>query len=305
MPPAPVKIDAELTSAWTGRELVVYGATGVAADGNFLHAVPVAEAYDPATRTWRRLPRVPGPVEAVGDPQAFWTGRTLVVTSAFATLTYDPRANAWRRLPRGHGGLRVWTGHELLAWGGGCCGDAFSDGAAYDPATGRWRRLPPSPLAGSQHPLGAWTGRELVVLVGGFDPDGKPWPARLARAAAYDPATNRWRRIAAAPSYRADASAVWDGREVLLIGGSRAAFAYDPVDDRWRRLAPMPSAGPATAIWTGKRVLVWRRSGGFSYDPRADSWAKLPRAPRPGAAVAWTGGKLLVWDGARGAALAP
>src|SRR5919199_1606663 len=98
----------------------------------------------------------------------------------------------WRQLPAAPttGALVVWTGREMVGWGGGCCGDAFSAGSAYNPATNRWRKLPRSPLAGSQHPLGAWTGRELIVLVDRTDPDGKPWPARLPRAAADDPRTN-------------------------------------------------------------------------------------------------------------------
>ena len=71
-------------------------------------------------------------------------------------------------------------------------GDAFSDGVAYNPAANTWRKLPRSPLGGSQHPTGAWTGHELVIFVSGLDPDGKRWPGRLARAAAYNPATNTW-----------------------------------------------------------------------------------------------------------------
>lgn len=84
----------------------------------------------------------------------------------------------------------------MIGWGGGCRGDAFPDGAAYNPAANSWHTLARSPLAGSQSPQGAWTGRELIIFVGGTDPDGNAWPARLARAAAYSPATDTWRRIA-------------------------------------------------------------------------------------------------------------
>src|SRR2546430_13438266 len=57
--------------------------------------------------------------------------------------------------------------------------------SAYKPVANKWRKLSRSPLAGSQHPLGAWTGRELIMFVSGLNPDGHAWPARLARAAAY------------------------------------------------------------------------------------------------------------------------
>ena len=105
----------------------------------------------------------------------------------------------------------------MIGWGGGCCGDAWSGGSAYDPAAKSWRTLARSPLAPSQGPIGAWTGHELVLLVSGIDPgSGKPWPARFARAAAYDPATDAWRRIAQPPTAdaRFGGTAVWDGREV-------------------------------------------------------------------------------------------
>ena len=81
----------------------------------------------------------------------------------FDALSYDTATDTWRTLPRpptNAGRLAVWTGKELVGWGGGCCGDAFSDGAAFNPATNRWRKLAPSPLAGSQGPVGAWTGRQ-------------------------------------------------------------------------------------------------------------------------------------------------
>jgi N-acetylneuraminic acid mutarotase len=213
----------------------------------------------------------------------------------------------------------------MIAWGGGCCGDALSDGVAYDPATNARRRLAPSPLAGSQRPIGAWTGRELIILVSPLDPDGKPWPARLARAAAYNPATDAWRPIAPLPARRDGASAVWDGRELLVVGGigvrggalpppAAVGFAYDPATNRWRRLPPMESGRiGAAAVWTGARLLVWGgqtgRAGaasynvpghGLVYDPVANRWSELPPAPllgRQGPTAVWTGNELIVWGG--------
>ena len=144
--------------------------------------------------------------------------------------------------------------------------------------------LPRSPLAGSQHPVGAWTGRELVVLVDGTNPaTGKPFPAALARAAAYDPSARRWRRIAPPPALPAGAAAAWDGHELLVVGG-RSALAWDPWEDRWRTLAPAPSPRVgARALWTGTRLLLV--GGGsaapLAYDPKADRWAALPAAPLP------------------------
>jgi len=325
---APVPIDAYLSAVWTGHEALLYGVTGVARDGNFLKASNGAEAYNPATRTWRRLPTPPGPRESVGNHPAVWTGTEMIV---WPSKAFNPGTNRWRTLPHAPtmdaSGLVVWTGREVIGWGGGCCGDAFDDGAAYNPATNTWRKLAPSPLAGSTAPVGAWTGHELVIFVGNLQPGGNPWPARLARAAAYDPATNRWRRIAPLPEPRGGARAVWDGHEVLVVGGAGEAqgakpapvatvgFAYDPATNRWRRLPPMESGRlGAAVVWTGHRLILWggaQSAGarapaipphGLSYDPAANRWSPLPQAPllgRLGPAGVWTGRAMIVWGGNR------
>jgi N-acetylneuraminic acid mutarotase len=314
------------TAVWTGRQMLVFGrVTTRGQNGAIVKRMNVAAAYDPARNAWRRLPS-PGPTSGFMGYSAAWTGKEMLVVGQGTRAAFNPRTNRWRRLPGspllsihdGYG-LVVWTGRELIGWGGGCCGDAFSDGVAYNPATNRWRPLAPTPLAGSQRPIGAWTGRELIVFVGGTNPDGKPWPARLARAAAYNPRTNKWRRIAPLPAPRGGANAVWDGREVLVVGGAtsgarplpRVGFAYNPATNRWRRLPPMESGRVGgAAVWTGKRLLMWggtTRVGslvppphGLAYDPRTNRWSPLPKAPLKGRlepAAVWTGRSMIVWGG--------
>src|SRR2546421_10317287 len=286
LPKAPITPnDGGLASAWTGKQMLVFGRSAKKGQGGAtFNRVAVAAAYNPATNAWRRL-TPPGPTSSFMDNDAVWTGKEVLVWGQGTRLGYNPRTNRWRRLPTspllsihdGHG-IVVWTGREMIGWGGGCCGDAFSDGVAYSPATNRWRALAPTPLAGDQSPLGAWTGRELILFVGNVNPaTGKPWPARLARAAAYNPATDKWRRIAPLPAPRGGASVVWDGREILVVGGAagrtaaRAGFAYDPATHRWRRLAPL-EAGPirAPARWAGSRLLLLggaTRPGGAAGPP--------------------------------------
>jgi hypothetical protein len=296
-----------------------------AKDGSILSSVNVAAAYDPRSNTWRRLPQG-GRAGTFPPYRSVWTGKEMLVWGQGTRAAFNPRTNRWRRLPGsplltihdGHG-LVVWTGRDLIGWGGGCCGDAFSDGVAYSPATNRWRALAPTPLAGSQRPIGAWTGRELIIFVGGLDPNGKAWPARLARAAAYNPRTDTWRRIAPLPSPRDGANAVWDGREVLVVGGTglrppalaRVGFAYDPAANRWRRLPAMDSGRiGAAAVWTGTRLLLWGGTTlagslvppphGLAYDPRTNRWSPLPKAPLRGRlepTAVWTGRSLIVWGG--------
>jgi N-acetylneuraminic acid mutarotase len=233
-----------------------------------------------------------------------------------ANVAYDPRSNSWRAIRASlPGGIVAWTGREAIGWGGGCCGDASSAGAAYSLAKDATRALPRSPLAPNQDPIGAWDGRELLLFVNGYDTEGKPYPARFARAAAYNPATNSWRRIARVPvaGTRVGAGAVWTGRRLVVAGAgasARATFSYDPQTNSWRRLASLPLGRPgAEVLWTGSRVVVWdgQSAGpfGLSYDPATNRWTALPQPPlRAGASAVWTGRSLLAFGGIVGSSAA-
>jgi N-acetylneuraminic acid mutarotase len=334
LPRAPIGlIDQSPVSVWAGRQLMVFGRVTTSLRGE-PKRVYVGAAYSPSSRSWRRLPSPPKSADGIYGYNAVWTGKEMLVWGQGIGIAFDPARNRWRQLPASPmdgAALVVWTGRELIGWGGGCCGDAWSNGAAYNPATNSWRTLPDSPLHGAQGPVGAWTGRELVILVGGTDPaSGKPWPASLARAAAYNPKTNTWRRIALPPATRDGATAIWDGRDLLLIGGylrsspsplpwklARTLYAYDPTTNHWRQLAAMPSARRDFAtVWTGKQLLVWAGTTdpggggpltkpespprGFAYSPMADRWSALPNAPLRGRmdpTAVWTGRSLIVWGG--------
>ena len=310
LPAAPITPDfGASTSVWTGTEMLAFGRDVITAkDANgapyIVKQVNVAAAYDLRANTWRRLTPPAGPTGAAGGYSSVWTGKEMLVWSAFDQEAFDPVTNRWRPLPAAPttGALVVWTGRELIGWGGGCCGDAFDAGSAYNAAANRWRKLPRSPLAGSQHPIGAWTGRELIILVGGTNPDGKPWPARLARAAAYNPTKNTWRRIAPLPSRETGMLAVWDGRELLVVGAP-SSFAYNPRTNRWRRLPATGATGSrTTAVWTGTELVVCSLQSGrvLAYDPRATRWSRLPTAPLPRrveATSVWTGHAMIVWGG--------
>ncbi len=316
--PEPFAIPQGPTSVWTGRELILFGRRPAVNP-----SIAVAEAYVPAANSWKKLLPPAGPGYVPGF-EAVWTGTEMLAFGVFDSVAYNPRRDEWRRLSRSvPGGIVVWTGREAIGWGGGCCGDARSNGAAFDPETDTYRKLPRSPLAPSQHPLGAWTGRELVLLVSGFAPDGKPYSARLARAAAYDPRTNSWRRLAPLPvaGMRFGGTAVWDGRELLVTGAgakAQSGYAFDPTTNRWRRLAPLPRPRVgASALWTGSRLILWGGQNfaaslpgglrdGLAYDPRTDRWSAIPKSPlrSSGSAIAWTGRALLVFGGSIGASAA-
>jgi Sporulation and spore germination len=273
LPRAPIAAQADRTSVWTGRELLV------------LSRGPVA-AYEPQRNAWRRLASLPA-----GRYRAAWTGKEALAWGR-AAFAYD---GSWRRLPSppvAEPAFVAWTGHELIGWNG-------SGGAAYRPAAKRWRRLPAAPFLGSA----AWTGRELVVVSGSraaaFVPasgwrelPALPEPRGGANAVwdgsellvvggndapaqgfAYDPKANSWRRLAPMDSGRAHAAAVWTGQRLLVWGGETGrpgafvipphGLAYDPRADRWQPLPQAPLRGrlDPTAAWTGRSLLVWGGAG--------------------------------------------
>jgi N-acetylneuraminic acid mutarotase len=125
-----------------------------------------------------------------------------------------------------------------------------------------------------------------------------------ARAASYEPATNSWKRIAQPPAARGNGTAVWDGREMLVFGGTRNGFAYSPQSDSWRALPLVPGGRVGdVAVWTGKLLLLWGGNrGGAAYDPSSNRWSGFSSGPLPvrlEPSAVWTGRSLIVWGGLR------
>lgn len=133
----------------------------------------------------------------------------------------------------------------------------------------------------------------------------------------------RWRTIPAAPlAARIFASNVWTGTELLIWGGracpapgcvdeSAAPFAdgatFNPTTGTWRSLpaAPLSPRSRATALWTGKEVLLWGGdspnlqavSDGAAFDPVARTWRVMAASPLTSRTfrVTWTGKEMLAW----------
>lgn len=234
-----------------------------------------------------------------------------------------PAQASWRDFPEGLSPLpdvpiqgqamaALWGGGRFLIWGGQA-GDgkpARDTGALFDAAAGTWTSTAPSPLSPRSWPGAAWTGTEFVIW-GGSDDEEEPRSGFLGDGAAYDPETDTWRRLAAAPiPPNAPLTTTWTGSEVVFWGSyggtsTRTGAAYNPVSDTWRVMPDVPAGfNDAASVWTGHEVVVFgARLGvnnhpetpatGVAYDPIADSWRSLPdSALSPNATD-------LVWDGER------
>jgi len=154
------------------------------------------------------------------------------------------------------------------------------------PLAGSWRALPPAPVGALTNRVGAWTGRDVLIL-------GQSRGATLL--VAYRPAENAWRRLPAAPPLARGYHAAWTGRELIVWGS--AVVAYNPSSGRWRRLPRPPVGGsPEMMAWTGRDLVGWTGFGGAAYRPDTNRWRRLPPAPIGGPSV-WTGREVVVVAG--------
>lgn len=209
--------------------------------------------------------------------------------------------------------VEVWTGAEYLVWSGQVGDDSRvrADGWRYDPATGTTRDIPVAPIAPRSGAAGVWTGSELIVCCGqaGFGGEGTVGEGDAydtTSAAAYDPATDKWRVLAPPPEGRAGSGAAWTGSEMLVLANTGnlrgpdkpALFAYDPSTDAWSTRTAGPIVGQVA--WTGDRLVVLAPDTRSAvYDPAADTWSDLPAIPDDhpvyDGSIAWVDDQLVVW----------
>jgi hypothetical protein len=220
-------------------------------------------------------------------------------------------------LKPGPAGLARWSAVAgvcvtLLAVGCGPAGPA-RPAAAAALVHGHWSVLAASPLGSRQGPVVAWTGQELLEI-GGTEGNAAP-----GDGAAFDPADNRWRRIAPVPGRVSTmaAASVWTGSQLFVFGGQpltykttlgSAAGLYDPASDRWAVTATAPfgrGLSQPAAVRAGRLVVVAGVEGSrvevASYDPAAGKWRRqdppLPAAhPALGIALVATADRVIIWS---------
>jgi N-acetylneuraminic acid mutarotase len=289
---------------------------------------------------WRKLQAAP--LRSRHNASAVWTGREMIVwggawRAGNASIwlddgaAYDPAGDRWRQIansplaPRSEAFI-AWTGSQVLVWGGqkqGSItgfGDEFSDGALYDPAKDTWKPMAALPLVERYGARAVWTGKRLVVWGGASAAAGKD-PPPLADGAAYDPGSNKWAKLSAAPlAGRMAPLAGARGEAVLFSWGpgevkdgqrvpASDSALYDPGPNHWTSAAPAPAppkqtwcldASACVGIDTGSRVVF--AGQGLAWDAAANRWtptaAGLFADPfLEGKAQAWTGSRVLFWGG--------
>jgi hypothetical protein len=164
--------------------------------------------------------------------------------------------------------------------------------------------------------VAVWTGKDMLIF-GGSGTSGAS-----SDGAAYDPATNTWRKLAPIPASLggnltgSGSYAVWTGKVMVAWGffepsgrQALAAATYNPAANSWTRGTAAPGQAPefGDAFWTGKEMIVWGavspgHLAGFAYDPATRRWATLPASPlgragRDSMLAVWTGRYLVVGGG--------
>jgi hypothetical protein len=275
------------------------------------------------------------PLSAAGAPAAreshtaVWTGSEMIVWGGFNGVDldtggrYDPLTDSWAPTstldaPAGRSfHTAVWSGAEMIVWGGFNESDLDS-GGRYDPVSDRWfaTSVLDAPTRRDSHSA-VWTGEEMIVW-GGL----KAGLVVTSTGSRYDPATDAWSPMAAAPVAGRDGhTAVWNGAEMLVWGGYDGAYLgdggrYAPLTDTWSLIAeagaPVPRASHA-AVWSGAEMIVWGGSNGAfldsggGFDPAAGIWIPTTLAGAPSGrwnfTAVWADGALLVWGGSDGTLL--
>ncbi|TVR57459.1 MAG: galactose oxidase [Gemmatimonadales bacterium] len=225
---------------------------------------------------------------------------------------YDPLLNQWWSLgaiPAGthHAGFVHVDGRLYLV--GGYRDNTFDPVDQvwiYDIDAGAWSEGTPMPtprgglayavLDGRIHTVGGTVADKGALESEAHNTDSPD--ASVGTHEVYDPALDRWERLAPMPTARNHhAAEVAGGRLYVTSGRAGNDFtmtvteAYDPATDRWEEVAPLPTgrSGVAAAEWDGW-IYVF---GGETfdpdmartfddterYDPREDRWEVLDPMP--------------------------
>lgn len=287
-----------------------------------------SDAYDPVSDSWTRIADLPTEVThapAVAVDGVIWLLGGFVGDHPGPSTTevqrYDTRSGDWLpdgpRLPERRGaGAAALVGRTMHYFGGvdrAAGSNTYIDEAEHwaldvDDLGAGWQRRDPLPLP-RNHLGGTALGGQVYAIGGqlGNDENAQNRP----EVHRYDPAADRWTRVADLPAGRGHttASAFADRGRLLLLGGtengnvaSRQVTAYDPALDAWTRLPDLPAARKTpVAARIGERIVSSTGGGTASVETWTMTlphrWEELGDAPVALAEVATAavGGTLFVF----------
>jgi N-acetylneuraminic acid mutarotase len=307
---SPLGPRSEAFIAWTGTQVLVWGGQKQGSLSGFGDEFSDGALYDPSKDSWK--PMAVWPLAERYGARAVWTGTRLVVWGGASSAAgedpppladgaaYDPSNNQWTKMAAGPlagriaplGGARGEA--ALFSWGPGTVRDGqrvpAADSALYDPGHNRWSpaaTAPPPPrqtwCLDARGCVGVDTGSRVV-----FAGQGLAW----------DPSGDRWPIIASGPfsdPYLEGKAQAWTGTRVILWGGGTTdnpgdvppatvtpgGSAYDPAADRWEPLLPAPLTprARATAVWTGRELIVWGGEADYNHRAQFDDGAAYTPQP--------------------------
>jgi hypothetical protein len=292
--PAPPEVRSGAATAWTGSELLVWG--GYEYVGGNEDPDAGGFAFDARTRTWSELPA--SPLEGRSDPAFAWTGRELLVWGGWDGgfrnppyfddgAAFDPVAGTWRMLApapiEARSAFSVWTGEELIVWGSTERAARRLDGAAYDPSTNTWRTIADGPTDITDGSA-VWSGEEMIVFGAALDGNNHA-DTPTAIAAAYDPASDTWRRLPASDLSPQAMTAEWLNGELIAWDYDHGSAAFDPVANVWHSLPDVPlrffECRPVT-VATSKTVFGEFCGSTIVFSTQERAWHRAPiGAPAP------------------------
>lgn len=239
------------TAVWTGQEMIIWGGARQVG-GNTYEFLNDGAAYNPKTKTWRKLATINAPFARFGHTAVYlpapinkmmvWGGQALdrngQVQISDQGGVYDVTSHSWQATsvkgaptPRTNHSM-VSTGERVIVWGGTGYSDqgvrALNSGAIYNPKDNSWAALPVSnaPYARDGH-AAVWTGSHMLIF-GGRNPvavepeeNGKGIEA-YQTLGLFDLQKGEWSTPIISDVWmdRRFGAAVWTGHELVIWGGA-------------------------------------------------------------------------------------